>query len=521
MSIRVRFAPSPTGYLHIGGARTALYNYLFARHNNGKFILRIEDTDEVRSTSESVNAILEGMKFLGLDYDEGPIINKNGEIEELGNFGPYFQTKRIHLYQDFIDKLLKEGKAYKCYCSVEELAKKRELANLEKRPPKYDNHCRHLTHDQILNYEKEGRKPVIRFFNDGVGETKFNDIIKGEVSFENSLLDDFVIVKSSGIPIYNFAVVLDDALMEISHVVRGDDHVSNTPRQIMLYKALGLKIPEFAHIPMILGSDGARLSKRHGATSVLAYKDMGYLPEALVNYLALLGWSTSDSQQLFKFTELIEKFDLYRCNSSASIFDNKKLDWMNGEYIRAKSIDEFFDLAVKELEKANIITMNKALEKKDEIKKILSLEQEKVKHLTEIPSLYDFMFLDEISYNEKDVEKIFKKDLEKTKKILIEINDEMKNLENFTAENIENLFREYAERNNIKTSQIFHPVRLATSGRSKGPSLFHYMEILGKEKIINRINKTLEMFFLNYNKNKRKFYINFYLFLCFLLFIIY
>ncbi len=495
MGIRVRFAPSPTGYLHIGGARTALYNYLFARHNNGKFILRIEDTDEVRSTKESVDAILKGMKFLGLDYDEGPFINKKGEIEEKGNFGPYFQTQRIFLYKDFVDKLLKEGKAYKCYCTVEELAKKRELSNLEKRPPKYDNHCRHLTHDQILNYEKEGRKPVIRFFNDGLGETKFNDIIKGEISFNNSLLDDFVIVKSSGIPIYNFAVVLDDALMEISHVIRGDDHVSNTPRQIMLYKAMGLKIPEFAHIPMILGGDGARLSKRHGATSVLAYKDMGYLSEALVNYLSLLGWSTSDSQQIFKFNELIEKFDLYRCNSSAAIFDNKKLDWMNGEYIRSKTKDEFFELAVIELEKSGLITREKAIEKKAELEKILSLEHEKVKHLTEIPELYDFMLLDEINYNEKDAEKVFKKDPVNTKKILVEINEEMKKIGNFSAENIEKLFREYSEKNNIKTSLIFHPVRVATSGRAKGPSLFHYMEILGKEKVMSRINKTLSKYF--------------------------
>jgi glutamyl-tRNA synthetase len=492
MSIRVRFAPSPTGFLHIGGARTALYNYLFAKHNNGKFILRIEDTDEVRSNDESVLAILHGMKWLGLDWDEGPIINPDGSMGLKGDYGPYFQLQRLDTYKPFIDKLVAEGKAYKCFCSTETLAEKRKQAELEKRPPKYDNKCRNLSQAEIEVYEQQGIKPVIRFKNSGEGQTKFNDLIKGEISFENSLLDDFVIVKSSGVPIYNFAVVLDDALMQITHVIRGDDHISNTPRQIMLYKALGFELPVFAHIPMILGSDGARLSKRHGATSVLAYRDMGYLPEALVNYLALLGWATSDSQQLFHTGELIEKFELNDCSSSASIFDDKKLLWMNGEYIRAKSLDEFTEIAIPVLQSANLVNLNLTENEKNNLKKIFALEQDKVKLLTEIPSLFDFMLTEKIEYNPVDVEKVLKK--EGAKKILEDMLENIKDMQTFSAENLEILCREYAEKTGIKTGQIFHPLRVATSGRTKGPSLFHYMEVLSKEKVLDRMNFTLKEF---------------------------
>ena len=490
MSVRVRFAPSPTGFLHIGGARTALYNYLFAKHNNGQFILRIEDTDEVRSNDESVLAILHGMKWLGLDWDEGPIINADGTMGLKGDFGPYFQLQRLETYKPYIQKLLDEGKAYKCFCSAEELAEKRKQAELEKRPPKYDNKCRNLTQAEIADYENQGIKPVIRFKNSGSGQTKVMDLIKGEISFENSLLDDFVIVKSSGVPIYNFAVVLDDALMKITHVIRGDDHISNTPRQIMLYKALDFELPIFAHIPMILGSDGTRLSKRHGATSVLAYRDMGYLPEALVNYLSLLGWATADSQQLFKTGELIEKFELNDCSSSASIFDDKKLLWMNGEYIRAKSPDEFAEIALPILKAANLIKSELSADDKIYLQKMLALEQDKVKLLTEIPTLFDFMLVEKIEYNPADVEKVLKKD--GAKKILEDMLKNIEALEVFSAENLENLCREYAEKEGLKTGQIFHPVRVATSGRTKGPSLFHYMEVLGKAKVMDRMRFALQ-----------------------------
>jgi len=280
--IRVRFAPSPTGYLHIGGARTALFNWLYARHYKGTFVLRIEDTDQVRSTEEAVNVILEGMKWLGLDWDEGP--GKGGE------YGPYFQMQRLHLYQEYTEKLLKDKKAYRCYCTREELAKSREKQARENKSLKYDRHCLNLSEEEKKRYEAEGRKPVIRL-KIPIKKIVFNDLLRGEVAFDGELLSDFVIMKSDGIPTYNYAVVIDDVLMDITDVMRGDDHISNTPKQIVIYKALGFDVPKFAHIPMIMGPDHTRLSKRHGATSVMEYKKMGYIPEAVVNYIAHLGLS--------------------------------------------------------------------------------------------------------------------------------------------------------------------------------------------------------------------------------------
>jgi nondiscriminating glutamyl-tRNA synthetase len=487
MTVRVRFAPSPTGYLHIGGARTALYNWLFARHNKGTFILRIEDTDEVRSTSESVDGILEGMKWLGLDWDEGP----NYDLSSKGDYGPYFQMQRKELYTEYAKKLLDEGKAYLCYCSQEELAERREEAKKNGVAPKYDGRCRNITSEQKKKYEAEGRKPVIRFKNDFKGQTKFDDIVRGEVSFENELLDDFVIVKSSGIPVYNFAVTIDDYLMKITHVVRGDDHISNTPRQIMLYKSFGCEIPKFAHIPMILGQDGSRLSKRHGATSVTSYRDEGYLPEALLNYLSLLGWATEDSQQLFTQEELIQKFTLERCSSSAAIFDLQKLIWMNGEYIRKKTIDEFYEIEKPILVKAGLIKENLSIDEENFVKKVLALEQEKTKLTIDVPKLVDFMLKDDFEYDQKAIEKILKK--ENAKQILNDMQERIQNLEDFTSDNLEKLTRDYALEKNIKTGEIFHPVRVATSGRTIGPSLFHYMEVLGKEKVIARIKNTKKL----------------------------
>ena len=347
-SIRVRFAPSPTGYLHIGGARTALFNWLFARHNNGVFILRIEDTDEMRSTDESVNGILESMKWLGLDWNEGPGLGSDlptgqagptagatgGQTPPRGDYGPYFQMQRLDKYQAACDQLLKKGLAYPCYCTPEEVEKMRELALLAKRPPKYDGRCRNLTSEQRAASERAGKKKSIRIKTPQEGNTRFVDLVRGGLDFENALLEDFVILKTSGVPTYNFACVVDDHHMAISQVIRGDDHLSNTPRQILIYEALGWKAPQFAHLAMILGSDGSRLSKRHGATSVMEYKEAGYLPEALLNYLALLGWGTEDSQQIFSQAEMVEKFSLERCSKSPAAFDPNKLLWMNGEYIR-------------------------------------------------------------------------------------------------------------------------------------------------------------------------------------------
>lgn len=491
-NIRVRFAPSPTGFLHVGGARTAVFNWLFARHHQGKFILRIEDTDEVRSTMESVTAILEGMAWLGLNWDEGPVAIQDFEVklENKGDYGPYFQMQRLTTYQKYAHQLISEDKAYHCFCTPEELAFSRTQALKEKRPPKYNGRCRNLTKVQQEDFSAQGRRPVIRFKTPSNGVTKVNDLIRGEVSFENNLLEDFVILKSSGVPVYNFAVVIDDYLMKISHVLRGDDHLSNTPRQILLYQALGWEFPQFAHFPMILGPDGSRLSKRHGATSLDEYRANGYLPEALLNYLALLGWSTEDSQQLFTVPELIDKFSVERCCKSAAIFDPKKLLWMNGEYIRKMPLEKLVESAHPWLRKTDWFSKLTTPRDEEYLRKAVALEQEKTKLLSDIPNLVDFFFKENTEYDQTAVDKIFGKN-KNALSVLKEITAHLEALDNFSAVNLESLVRQFAQEKNLKTGDIFHPLRVAVSGRTAGPTLFGMMELLGKEKVIKRINRLL------------------------------
>ncbi len=485
--IRVRFAPSPTGHLHIGGARTALFNYLFAKKYNGTFILRIEDTDELRSTTESMHWIFESLKWLGLEWDEGAMDENN----EKGEYGPYIQSKReaLGIYKKYAQWLLENGYAYYCYCTPEELEEMRKKAQLEKRPPRYDGRCRNLTQKQIEEYKAQGRKPVIRFKMPEDGFTSWNDLIHKELKFENKLLYDFVMIKASGYPTYNFACVIDDHLMNITHVIRGDDHISNTPLQINLYKALGWEIPEFAHLSMILGPDGTRLSKRHGATSVLEYKRLGYLPHTLKNYLALLGWSTKDSQQIFERGELEEKFSLEGCQKNPAIFDPVKLTWMNGEYIRKLTKDELFEYAKNYLVEANIDLNKSRVNPKD----IIALEQEKYKLLSEIPNLVDFFFKDEINYDKESFEKVLNNS--KAKIIISEIKDVYASIDDkdFVENVIEQKTREFAKTKGYKTSEVFHPVRVSVSGRAQGPTLFKMLEYLGKDTVIKRIEKTISL----------------------------
>ncbi|MEW6039975.1 MAG: glutamate--tRNA ligase [Elusimicrobiota bacterium] len=486
---RVRFAPSPTGYLHIGGARTAIYNWIFAKATGGAFILRIEDTDEARSTSESVGGMLESLKWLGMNWDEGPDPQVFGASQ--GEFKPYFQMQRSDTYVEYAQKLLDSGNAYYCYCSQEELEEMRRTALLQKQPPKYDKRCRNLTREERQKKEREGRKPVVRFKMPEGGVTKFIDIVRGNLEFENKLLDDFILLKANSVPTYNFACTIDDYLMKITHVIRGDDHLSNTPRQICLYNALGWKPPSFAHLSMILGQDGCRLSKRHGATNVLEYKKNGYLPEALFNYLVLLGWSTQDSQQIFTKEELFEKFSLERCSKSPAVFDPQKLLWMNGEYVRKTPVDELIKKStdfIKPFADENSIDLSDK-EKYNNLRVAVGLEHEKIKLLTEIPKLIEF-FYKEPQYDEKAVEKVTRNP--DVFSCLTEISVEIDKLDNFTSANIEKLFREYASAKGIKTGAVFHPVRVAVSGRMEGPSLFEMLELLGKERVIKRIKGAVQ-----------------------------
>ncbi|MCL2389307.1 MAG: glutamate--tRNA ligase [Elusimicrobia bacterium] len=488
-NIRVRFAPSPTGDLHIGGVRTALFNWLFARHTGGKFILRIEDTDEARSTDESVKVILDAMKWLNLNWDEGP---GSKSSDTSAKYGSYYQMQRKTdgIYQKYADILLEKGLAYRCYCTPEEVDAMRKKAQAEKKPPKYDGSC---FGKQDGSSDKSA---VIRFKMPVSGNIVLEDIVRGNVEFDNSLLDDFVIMKANGTPTYNFACVVDDYLMEMSHIIRGDDHISNTPRQLHLYKAFGWELPKFAHLSMIMGSDGARLSKRHGHTSVLEYMQEGYLNEVLINYLALLGWSTVDSQQLFDLPDLINKFSLEGCGSSPATFDTIKLLWMQGEYIRKKTPAQVYDLFMTWISQTN---NQKLIEGWGDtlVKKGIELEHEKIKLLAGIPALISFFFDKEVVFEEESVNKVFLSDKSKetARLVLTESAVRLKSFEPFTAEGLEQYSRDLATEKGIKTGQVFHPLRVSTSGRTQGPSLFHMLEVFGRDEVVKRIDKALEIYF--------------------------
>ncbi|MBI4376364.1 MAG: glutamate--tRNA ligase [Elusimicrobia bacterium] len=473
--IRTRFAPSPTGFLHIGGVRTALFNWLYARKNKGQFVLRIEDTDEVRSTEDSVTAILDSMRWLGLEWDEGP----RDLASDFGPYAPYYQMKRLEHYRKYSRQLVENGAAYSCYCTKEELDVMRRQAQLEKRPPRYDGRCRALSEAQRKRLEAEGRKPSLRFKMPEEGNTLVDDLIRGQVSFENKLQQDFVIVKTSGVPTYNFAVVIDDHLMEITHVIRGDEHLSNTPSQLQLYLALGWKPPRFAHLSMILGPDGAKLSKRHGATSVLEYRDQGYLAPALRNYLALLGWSTPDSQQLFGGHELVDRFDLSGCQKSPATFDPVKLNWMNGEYIRKTPLPELVRLADPFLRRAGIEPNGGP-----SLDKAIALEHEKYKTLTEIPGLIEF-FYKPVEFTTKAKEKVLSQP--GVKQVLLELAVDLDQAEPFTDKALEQRVRQFCSIRGLKTGQVFHPLRAACTGRTEGPTLFLMLEIMGREMVVSRL----------------------------------
>ncbi|HEX9021115.1 MAG TPA: glutamate--tRNA ligase [Nitrospirota bacterium] len=464
--VRVRFAPSPTGALHIGGVRTALFNWLFARHHNGKFILRIEDTDQTRSTDESIKIILDGMKWLGLDWDEGP----------------FRQTERMDIYREHVDRLLKQGKAYYCYCTPEELEARRKAAIAAGRPPKYDRKCRSLTAPVV------GRTPAVRFLSSDEGQTIVRDLIRGAVSFENQQLDDLIIQRSDGFPTYNFAVVVDDVTMNITHVVRGDDHLNNTPRQIQLYQALGYEPPEFAHLPMILGPDKTKLSKRHGATAVTEYIDLGYLPEALVNYLSRLGWSSGD-QEIFSRQELIEKFSLDSVGKAPSVFNPEKLLWLNHHYIQQADPGRLAGLALALLKKDGVVASGKEPDR-EWLKKLVKMLTERSHTLMEMKTAAIPFLVDEIELDEKARSKHLTNDVAP---ILSELANRLKPVEPFTHTEVEKVFAAIVVEKGLKLGKVAQPVRVALTGGTVSPGIYDVIEVMGKEKTIKRIEAAITM----------------------------
>ncbi|MCK4501658.1 MAG: glutamate--tRNA ligase [Desulfuromonadales bacterium] len=458
--LRVRFAPSPTGYLHIGGARTALFNYLLAKTQGGAFILRIEDTDVARSTQESVDAILDAMKWLGLSCNEGP----------------FYQSDRFELYKQKVQQLLDEGKAYRCYCSAEELDAKREQAKQEGRKPKYDGTCRNRTDQPDAPY-------VVRFkLPEGREETTFIDRVKGSICFRHEELDDLIIQRTDGTPTYNFVVVIDDAEMGINLVVRGDDHINNTPRQILLYEALGYSIPEFAHVPMILGTDKKRLSKRHGATSVMAYQEMGYLPEALVNYLVRLGWSFGD-EEIFSMDDLIEKFSLDNVGRSAGVFNPEKLLWLNSHYIKTGDPQRLAELLQPFLADKGI-----TIEGGPDLIAVVKGLQERSATLIEMATGAEFYYADQVSYDEKAKKKFLKSD---NKELFVILQDKLSGCDDFTLDQLEAVFAEVMATTELKFGKVAQPLRVALTGGAPSPGIYDVLQVLGKEISLGRIAQAL------------------------------
>jgi len=476
-AVRVRFAPSPTGFPHVGNIRTALFNWLYARHTGGTFIVRIEDTDIARKVKGALEGILGGLRWLGLDWDEGPEVG--------GKYGPYFQSQRLDLYREAAKRLVVQGDAYYCYCSPERLAEMRAKQQKGKQSIGYDRHCRDLTEAERQRKEKEGITPVVRFKMPLEGQTSFNDIIWGEVTVENSTLDDYVLLKSDGYPTYHLANVVDDHLMEISHVLRAEEWLSSVPRHKLLYEALGYEMPLLAHLPMILGPDRSKLSKRHGAVSITEYKGQGYLPEAMVNFLALLGWSLDDRTDIIKRDELIKHFSLERISRTAAVFNHEKLDWMNGAYLREMEGVELL-LEIMPFLESGLPREVKRPVSEEYVSRIVPLIRERINTLAEAATYADFFFLNELGY---DASLLVDKKMtaETTLRALKAARDKLSLMESFDHDSLEGALRPLAEELGLKAGQLFNPLRVATTGRTAAPPLFETMAVLGKEICLKRI----------------------------------
>jgi len=502
---RVRIAPSPTGPLHIGTARTALFNFLFAKSQKGVFILRIEDTDIERSDPKWEKDIMENLLWLGIEWDEGPILENK---KYKGNYGPYRQSERLESYAKYLEKLLKEGKAYFCFCSEEELEAQRQYQLSIGQPPKYSGKCRQLSEKEVKKLQAEGKPSIIRF-KTPIKKIRFKDLIRGEIEFDSSLIGDFSLAKNLATPLYNFAVVVDDFEMKITHVIRGEDHIPNTPKQILIQEALGFYRPEYAHLPLILGPDKAKLSKRHGATAIGEYKKQGYLPEAMVNFMAFLGWNPGTEREIYSLASLIKEFSLEKVQKAGAIFNLKRLDFLNGFYIRQKSLDKLTELCLPYLIEKNLISKTNQKYQVVEtgklvdlswIKKIIKIYQERLKKLSEISELCDFFFKEKIVYSPdllkwKEMEKKeIIKALDWLKRVISEIDPE-----NFNRENLEKILILEAENFAKELSKpvgdrgyLLWPLRVALTGKEASAGPFEVAEILGKENSLARIKAAKE-----------------------------
>ena len=473
MKVRVRFAPSPTGFLHVGGARTAIFNWLFARKYHGEFLLRIEDTDVKRSGKEMVKAMIDGLTWLGLDWDDEPV----------------YQSTRFHIYKNYAASLVEQRRAYRCYCSRERLQKAREQAIQEGRTFQYDRFCLNLTKAEKKARDSEGSPFVIRFEVDE-GFTTFKDEVYGEIKIDNKQIEDFILLRSDGIPTYHLAVVVDDREMDITHIIRGDDHLSNTPKHVLLYHAFGWTCPTFAHVPLILEPDRQRLSKRHGATAIEEYKNSGYLPEVVLNFVTLLGWSQGDDREIFTRDELIRAFEISGISKKSAIFDEKKLQWMNGKYLLSMDNEKLLQMVIPDMINAGLISTNFLHENKEILLRIVGLLKTRIKRLTEFAGLSQYFFKEPEQYEKKGVDQHWQDSR------VIEwfelLCDKLAGINEFNQENIENAIRCLAEELKISAAKLFHPTRLALTGLTASPGLFEIMEVLSQETVLRRLRKAIE-----------------------------
>ncbi|MDQ0286257.1 nondiscriminating glutamyl-tRNA synthetase [Desulfofundulus luciae] len=475
--VRVRFAPSPTGPLHIGGARSALFNWLFARNQGGTFIVRIEDTDLERSSRESEENILAALRWLGLDWDEG--------IEVGGPHGPYRQTERLPIYQRYARQLLESGWAYRCYCTEEELAAEREALLARGEMPRYTGRCRYLCEEDRHRLEAEGRRPVLRFAVPSGETITVQDLVRGEVSFDVDGIGDFIIVKSDGIPTYNFAVVVDDHTMGITHVIRAEEHLSNTPRQILIYRAFGWPVPQFAHVSLILGRDRTKMSKRHGATSIEQYREMGYLPEAMVNFLALLGWSPGGEEEIFTLEELKRQFSLERVAKNPAVFDLDKLNWLNGHYIRQSPLERVTDLAVPFLQKAGYISGEVTPEQYQWLKQLVAAVRDYLTNLSEITRHVDIFFAPEVEPEDEEARSVLAG--EQVPRVLAALAEKIKSADGLDEEIARSILKRLPRELGLGARKVYLPIRVALTGRTHGPELYQVIPLLGKEKVLARL----------------------------------
>jgi glutamyl-tRNA synthetase len=481
--VRVRFAPSPTGLLHTGNIHTAVFDYLLARHTGGQFILRIEDTDKERKVEGAIEYMMESLKWLGMDWDEGPDVG--------GPYGPYYQSQRLALYKEAAERLIAQGNAYNCYCSQERLEQMRKDQDAGKQAPGYDRKCRHLTPEQCAANDARGIKPVVRFKVPDEGQTTFHDIIYGDVSFENKNLDDFIMLKSDGYPTYHLANVVDDHAMKITHIIRGEEWISSTPRHLLMYRAFGYTPPQYVHMPVIVGADRAKLSKRRGAIPILGYRDMGYLPEALFNFLVLIGWSLDDKTEIMSRRQIIDNFSVERMGKTAAAFNQEKLDWMNGVYIRNLSAEDLTNRVLPFLEKLLPESVKRPIDA-DYVRQIVPLMQPRINTLKDAADYAGFFFADKLEYDlAKFVDK--KTDAATVLKALKSAEETLSSLGSFDRAVLESALRNLAEKLGIKAGQLFNALRVAATARDATPPLFETMEVLGKDRCLKRIKAAISM----------------------------